>query len=431
VVIAAKARAPDAWPGFDVDPGVLIAVFEPAGPIYVIGDSSPPPEYRWLDDTHTIAVREGAPPDSLLGLQIALDWNGQSNNATAVPFTASMTSVVPLFLVHEAFHTHQVGLHRSEPQRFVQLSNPRFSDSSFVDLALLNLESAYLARALTASQKSTLRSSALTALAIRMRRCAQLGDEECARQRAMELNEGSAAYVASVLLDRNPLGGAPANVRDSLARGLTIVPDMSHLGRWHYYTSGHAWLLLLEEFGPPEWKARVELSSPDVVLTEVLGLMAGEAASLFDAAQLTDAWTAAQATARDVFVAEMARRDSVERAFWNRPGVPFRIEFGPVRSHATGRGLLADGRMEYTYNFGTNRIAIRGAARAFCCHGVLTVIPTTNRSALLDGRPVALDRIASHDAGILEIDLPELSLRMDRASLRVYRDSVTIVATSP
>jgi len=363
-------------------------------------------------------------------LQIALDWNGQSGNATAVSFTANMTSVVPLFLLHEAFHTHQARLRGSESKRFVELSNPEFPDSSFVDLALLNLESAYLARALTASQKSTLRSTALTALGIRMRRCALLGDEECARQRAMELKEGTAAYVASLLLDRAPGERASVNVRDSLARMLVALRDMSHLERWHYYTSGHAWLLLLEEFGPPEWKARVELSSPDMVLTEVLGLMPGEADSLFDAAQLTDAWTVAQATARDVFVAEMARRDSVERAFWDRPGVPFSIQFG-VRSFARGQGLLPDGRIEYTYNFGTNRIAIRGAARRICCPGVLTVIATTSRSALLDGRPVALDRIGSHDAGILEIDLPELTLRMDHAALHVYPDSVRIVATSP
>ncbi|MCR4339845.1 MAG: hypothetical protein NUW01_08165 [Gemmatimonadaceae bacterium] len=427
--INARDRA-SAWPGFDLDSAVLIAVVTPTGPVYVIGDSALPSGYRWLDDTRAIAVREGPPPDSLLGLQLGLDWNGRIGTATAGPLPADQAHLFPLFLVHEAFHTYQQRLQRANPRRFSQLPNPSFPDSSSVHLALLNLESAYLGRAIAASGKSTLRSNALTALAIRMRRCALLGEEECARERAMELIEGTAAYVASALLDRAPLGGAPMNVRDSLAQALVTVPDMSHLERWHYYTSGHAWLLLLEELGPPAWKSRVELSSPDVVLTEVLGLMPGEAASLFDAAQLTDAWTVAQATARDVFVAEIARRDSIERAFWDRPGVPFRIEFGQVRSLASGQSLLADGRIEYTYNFGTNRIVIRGAARKFCCHGVLTVVPTTSRSALLDGRAVALDSVGFHDSGTLDIDLPELTLRMNQASLRVYRDSVTIVSTS-
>ncbi len=59
------------------------------------------------------------------------------------------------------------------------------------------------------------------------------------------------------------------------------------------------------------------------------------------------------------------------------------------------------------------------------------MIPTTNRSALINGRAVPLDRIMDHGVGTLEIELPELTLRMERASLRVYRDSVTIVATSP
>ena len=427
--INARDRAP-AWPGFDIDRAVLIAVFQPTGPIYVIGDSALPFGYRWLDDTRAIAVREGTPPDSLLDLRLGLDWNGRIGSATSVPFSTGMVRLLPLFLLHEAFHTYQRRLQREDPRRFSEHPNPSFPRSSSVHLALLNFESAYLGRAIAASEKSTLRSNALTALAIRRRRCALLGEEECARQRAMELKEGTAAYVASMLLDRAPLGGAPMNVRDSLAQALVTVPDMSHLERWHYYTSGHAWLLLLEELGPLAWKSRVELSSPDVVLTEVLGLMPSDAASLFDAAQSTDAWTVAQATARDVFVAEVARRDSIERAFWDRPGIPFRIEFGQVRSLASGQDLLADGRMEYTYNFSTNRVVIRGAARQFCCHGVLTVVPTANRSALLNGRAVPLDSVGFHDAGTLEIDLPELTLRMERASLRVYRDSVTIVSSS-
>lgn len=247
----------------------------------------------------------------------------------------------------------------------------------------------------------------------------------------MELNEGTAAYVASVLLDRAPLGGAPVNVRDSLARELVTVRDMSHLERFHYYTSGHAWLLLLEELGPPDWKSRVELNSPDVVLTQVLRLLPGQADSLFDIAKATAAWTSAEATARIVLAAELARRDSTERAFWGRPGVPFSIQFGRVRSVARGQRLLPDGRTEHTYNFGTNQITIRGAARAICCPGVLTVVPTTNRSALLNGRAVALGSVGFHEAGTLEINLPELTLRMNHASLRVYRDSVTIASASP
>ena len=420
-----------AWPGFDLGRAVLIAVFQPTGPIYVIGDSSLPSGYRWLDDTRAIAVREGTPPDSLSELRVGLDWNGRIGSATGVPLPADQAHLLPLFLVHEAFHTYQQRLQRADRRRFSQLSNPSFPDSSPADLALLKLESVYLARAIAASEKSTRRSNALTALAIRKRRCELLGEDECARQRAMELKEGTAAYVASVLLDRASPDGAPMRVRDSLARELGTVRDMSHLQRWHYYSSGHAWLILLEEIGPTAWERRVELSSPDLVLAEVLRLTPSQADSLFGVAQTTEAWTSAQATARSVFTAELARRDSVERAFWDRLGVPFSIRFGQVSRVGQGQNLLPDGRIEHTYNFGSNVITIRGAARAICCPGVLTVVATANRSALLDGRAVRLDSIGSHGAGRLEIDLPELTLRMDRASLQVFRDSVAVVSTPP
>lgn len=428
--IAAKDRAARAWPGFDLERAVLIAAFRPAGPIYVIGDSSLPAGYRWLDDSRGISVREGAPPDSLLDLQLARDWNGRVGSATAMTFTAQEAPLLPLMLVHEAFHTFQKQRQRADPRTFAGLSDPNFPDSSSEDLALLNLESIYLARAITSSQQSAVRSNALTALAIRLRRCALLGQEECARQRAMELMEGTAAYVTSVLLDRASLAGAPLLVRDSLARELVGMRDMSRLQRWHFYTSGHAWLILLEGLGPPDWKSSVELSSPDNVLAQVLRLEPGQADSLFAVAQATPDWASAEATARTLLTAELARRDSVERAFWDRPGVPINIQFGPVRRVGRGQNLLPDGRIENTYTFGTNRITIRGGARTICCPGVLTVVPTTGRSALLNGRIVALDRMGSYEAGLLEIDVPELTIRMEHASLRVFRDSVTIVAAS-
>lgn len=430
VVTEAMRGAEAAWPGFDKEPGAIIAVIGRAGPIYVLGDTTLAAGYSWLDRSRAIATREGPPPDSLQGLRIAFDWNGRPAHATLVelsPATLPHTSIV---LVHEAFHSHQRRAARLDRTRWRGRENPRFPTDSDIHLALLYLESIHLARALTAAAPDSVHRSARLALAVRASRCTRLGEAECDRQRAMELIEGSASYVASVLLDRRQGGRDLQATRDSLAQELVTVRDMSHVERDHYYTSGHAWLLLLEQLGAAGWKEQVERTSPDRVLAEeVMRLQPGDVVSLVNEAFNSPEWDRARLSASTVVRADVARRDSTERAFWALPGIPVRISFGPVRQLGTATGGLPGGRKQFIYTFGTNRVVVRGDARDHCCGpGVVTIAPVEGRFALVDGRRVALDSVGVAAIGAVEIDIPELTMRMSRAQVTVYRDSVAIRA---
>jgi hypothetical protein len=417
------------WPGFDSREQVLLAAVQPDGPVYLIGDPNPPSDFRWLDPRRMVAIREGTPPDSLLtGLRLNMDWNGRAGAATAVTFSAGEGEYVAPFLLHEGFHTYQDQVNSEASSRFEGRSNPAFPDTSIQALALLNLEGAYLGRALQAESAEAARALARTALAVRMHRCEVSGQEECSQERGIEQREGTAVYVQAALLGEALGYGGPPLMRDSLARALAPVRDVRRLERWHFYDSGHAWLLLLDRFGPPGWKSQVELLSPDEVLADVLDVQKPEADSLVRAARQSSLWADAQRAAREAVGRGLARRDSVERAFWDRPGVPVRVYFGRVSRVSFSQTELPDGRLEQTFDFGSNRVVIRGRGRSICCPGAMTVATTAGRIAQVDGSAVPLDRAGAQARGTILLDLPEIELRLDRGELRVYSDSVTILA---
>lgn len=431
VLQAAEAisRTDSVWPGFAVRDQVLIAVVQPHGPVYLIGDPTPPPDYRWLDLRRQIAVREGPAPDSLVaGLQLNLDWNGRAGIATAVAFSPGQGELVAPFLLHEGFHTYQGQVNARAPDRFKGLSSPAFPDTSVEALALLNLEGEYLGRALRAEETEAARALARTALAVRILRCDALGEEECSQERSIEQREGTATYVQTAMLGEALGYGGPLLWKDSLSRALSPVRDLQRLERWHFYDSGHAWLLLLDEFGPPGWKSRVEVLSPDEVLADALNVQRPEVDSLVRDAQQSRHWGDALRSAREAVDHELARRDSVERAFWDRPGVPVRVYFGRISSLSSGQSRLPDGGVEHTFSFGSNTVTIRGSSRSICCPGAMTVVPVTGRVAQVDGRPVRLDQPGAYASGTIVLDLPEIALRFEKGDLRVHSDSVTIQA---
>jgi hypothetical protein len=215
---------------------------------------------------------------------------------------------------------------------------------------------------------------------------------------------------------------------DSLARALSPVQNFQRLERWYFYDSGYAWLLLLDRFGPADWKHRVEVSSPDQVLADVLGVSGAEADSLVQAAGQSASWSDARRSAEDVVRREIVRRDSLEKAFWNRPGVPVRVYFGRVTKLAFGQTKLSDGRLEQTFNFGPNQVVMRGPTRPICCPGAVTVVPVSGRVAEVNGAPVQLDKPGAQGTGSIVLDMPEIAVRLESGELRVYPDSITIRA---
>jgi hypothetical protein len=313
------------------------------------------------------------------------------------------------------------------PGRFRGLPNPDFPDTSVTALALLNLEGNYLARALRAKDKSEARRWARAAVAGRSRRCGDLGPVECARERALEQSEGTATFVTAALLGE-ALGYGPDGVwQDSLARALSPILDEKRLERWYLYDTGHAWLLLLERLGPAGWQERAESVAPDQVLAGILAVGPQASDMPVNAGEDT-AWTEALESAQRVVQRTPVRRDSAEREFWERPGVPIRVYFGRVTQINKAVHVLIDGRLERTLHFGGNEVTFRGPSRAICCPGEMTIAPVVGRHATVDGQIVRLDRPGVNATGVVGLDLPEITLRFGSAAVAVFADSVTIHA---
>lgn len=431
LIAGTRDRARAAWPGFDPGAQVLLAVLEPSGPVFVLGDERPPDLYRWVDRHALIAARTGPPPDSLRGLRLAFTWNGREQSATGVTFTStSPAQIIPHFLVHEAFHTYQRQAHAHDARRFVLRGNPVFPTWSVDAVGLLNLEGAYLAAAIQEPVAQAARSLAISALAVRAARCQALGTEECANERGIEHAEGTASYVTARTLGVALGYGGPAMWRDSMARSLSPIVDPRRLERWHFYDTGHAWLLLLQRFGPPGWEQEAEWHAPDQVLASTLAFDARTVDSLVALARGSARGRTAMASATAAVAQMQAARDSAARAFADRPGVPVRIYFGPVRRISEATSVRPDGILETVIEFDGNRVVLHGPVRDVCCPGRMTVARVAGREAHANGQRVPLDE-PGMVTGSLEVRLPELELRMLRAELRVFRDSVTISVLPP
>lgn len=439
------ARA--AWPGFGLRDHVLIVAAQPSGPTALVGDAAPPADYVSVDIARGIFLRPGPPPDSLSGLRTAVPWDGMPDRATAVSFREHNETLSAL--VHEAFHTFQARVRRERPGSFPSGATPDFPDTLAEPIGLLSLEGQHLAQAIAAPTADALRRQALAALAVRTRRCALLGETECDTERDIEQNEGTAQYVtALVLAGQTP--GAHRALADSLVRALEPLRGLSRLRRWHFYDTGHAWVLLLAQLAPPGWQRLVERTSPDRVLAAHLGFTPMAADSLF--AALVDSAAAAtyQVLAQQLVGSELATRDSVHRDFWARPGVPIRIyweSLGKMSSEWTPepgaspqnfRVRTASGKIleysvgirEYTIRFGDRANWIRTHGTTAHMHGdtpaIVVLAPVAGAMAFVDEQPVPLDRPGAVASGAIRLNLPAVGLALERAELRVYADSVTV-----
>ena len=436
-VRAIAPRAEQAWPRFNLAEQTLFIALQPAGPLFMAGDPSPPSEFSAIDAQRDVFRRNGAPPAAFAGLfQIGLDWNGGRANATSVTAPASQwrgfgrSNALSTYLVHEAVHTFQAQRRIAVPGSFpVGGTRPRFPDSVLINVALINLEGSFLARALRASNPAATRQLARQALAARARRCGFLGAEECSAEEEIEQGEGMAQYITAVLTDaigeRVPPGGP---WRDTLANALSPVRDLRRLGGLHYYDTGHAWIILLGRIAPASWEERVERDPPSRVLAAVLNATVAESRdSLIDIT--SPEWTEAIRAAQTAISREHARKDSAERAFWARPGVAIRVYPGAVRSTISDHSVAANGDVEDVFRFdgGPDQVTFRTPSRSACCPASYVVVaPVARRSVTVDGGAIPLDRVGTDAVGAVVLELRDVSVRFARARIRVFQDSVTI-----
>lgn len=432
-----SARASAVWPGFRLGKQVLILT-APSGPTVLTGDPNPPGDFGPLALDARVFIRHGVPPDTLTGSRVGMNWNGR----IATAFGYLPTGMLEV-LIHEAFHTYQGSL----KGEFLGSSagTPQFPDTSLAALTLLNLEGRFLASALAERSDQAARAAVLRALAVRARRCALLGADECDAERRIEQSEGSAAYVTALVL-----GQRREALADSIGPAVTKVDDLPRLARWHFYDTGLAWILLLDKLGPSGWKQRLGTVPPDSIFAEYFGLTSAAADSLARLADRSSEAEQARADARRTLAAESALADSVARAFVAQPGIPMRIRWqsgsGPQRTQFNwipgmrravniagpnaDRSTYVIGAQEARYYFDNPaaHLVIRAPALWVCCgdRGVEVRTPVTGKEARIDGTPVSLDVPGGRTLGELTLTLPAINVRARSAEVSVYPDSVTI-----
>ena len=443
---ALDAAASAAWPGFDLRSHVLIVAHEPEGPAALVGDSAPPPPWRAVDARRDVFLLDGPPPDSLAGLRVARTWNGRRYAATALSYRGPHTLAT---LIHEAFHTHQRRVQVARPQSFHSGATPNYPDTAIEAVAFVILEARLLAGALAAPTTDHQRERALAALAVRAHRCRVVGSQECASERDIERNEGTATYVAAAIVGTEP--GNP--VRDSLASlsaRLAGFADLTRLGRWHFYDTGVAWLTLLERLGLATWKTEVEIAPPDSVLASHLGLTSQRADSLWDQTNAAPMWEEARRTAERLVTTELALRDSVHRAFWAQVGTLVTVYWKMARSISSEwqplpgqvvRGFIVRdsvrGELEYSTGIAESTIriddrrnwiklkghsaSVHGSSQAF-----VAITPVAGRTARVGNRVVPLDFPAPAVHGQVAFQLDHIELMLENASLEVFTDSVIV-----
>jgi hypothetical protein len=443
---ALDMAASAAWPGFDLRSHVLIVAHDSEGPTALIGDSAPPPPWRAVDARRDVFLLEGRPPDSLAGLRIARTWNGRPRAATALSYRGPHTLGT---LIHEAFHTYQRRVQVARPQSFQSGATPNYPDTTIQAVALVIMEARLLASAMDAPTRDRQHERALAALAARAQRCRVVGSEECASERDIERNEGTATYVAAAVV-----GTEPANpIRDSLASvplRLAGFADLTRLGRWHFYDTGVAWLTLLERLGPATWKAAVEIAPPDSVLASHLGLTSQRADSLWRQTTAGPVWDDARRIAERLVTTELALRDSVHRTFWAHAGTLVKIywkmansissEWQPrpgqvvrgfrVADSVRGEVGYSTGLAESTIRIDDRRNWIKLKGRSASLHGshpaFLAITPVAGRTARVGNQVVPLDLPAPALHGQVSFQLDDIEVMLENASLEVFADSVIV-----
>jgi hypothetical protein len=240
------------WPGFEprLHP---IAIYDGEKTL-LLRHASPPEGFTPLEGQEGTWAFEGRHP--------AMRWN------STVPIGGEMTATLLLtiepgravaleasYLLHEVFHLYSKPRHLSwSPDEMARYSYPMDSEENYY---LLILEEEALARAVEADRPEVAASWAAIALAAREQRIAQLDPEHLAYETALEMQEGTAVYMARLAVNA---------VRDTTRLREWLAPEEI---RWRFYDTGAALAALLDRFDP-RWKDRLE-AEPEATLAELLG----------------------------------------------------------------------------------------------------------------------------------------------------------------
>jgi hypothetical protein len=284
------------WPGFEPR-RITLEVFD-GGRTWLLRHPTPPAEFRPFPGEKDVAVFGGRHESLRANTSIVL---GGIATATA-SFEGHQESPRRLagLLIHEAFHVFQARRHPKWGGNEVEQLLYPVDDPEV--LAQRRLESAALARALSAGNPSATLAWAARALSARRDRFARLPESASAYERGTEMKEGLARYVET----------------RAAGQGEPLLPEEefpAQAVRLRSYASGCAIGLILDRLAPT-WKHQLE-EKDDVALDELLRrAVAGGRAIEFSAADEE----AARRRAADDVVALKARNAALLREFLRAPG---------------------------------------------------------------------------------------------------------------
>jgi hypothetical protein len=239
------------WPDFD--PRQLpIAIYD-GNRTLLLRHPSPTEEFQPLAGHDGVWVFEGR--------HQAMRWNstapiGEVRTATLV-LTIEPGRAVELeasYLLHEVFHLFSKQRHPTwSPNEMLRYSYPIADQESYF---LLIYEEELLARAVEADDDDVAASWAMAALTARRDRVRSLAPEHLEYDNALEMQEGTAVYMARLVVDK---------VRDTSRLREERPPESI---RWRFYDTGAALAALLDRLDP-DWKHELE-ARPEVTMAELL-----------------------------------------------------------------------------------------------------------------------------------------------------------------
>ena len=234
------AVAQEAWPGFRVS-NWPIAVFDGKQTL-LLRHPSPPNGFKPLPGRPGIFACAGRYP-AIAG-NSTVDIEGV-RTATVIATPGSARESTLLACVEELFHVFWLRRHTSfRPNEMARYAYPAKDPGN---LRRRLAEDEALARALETGETSQATTWAAAALQIRHEREALLTADDRAFETGLEMMEGTANYVARVVVG---LKGAETASRLRAQRPADQL-------RWRFYDSGAAICLLLDRL-QSDWKARID-----------------------------------------------------------------------------------------------------------------------------------------------------------------------------
>lgn len=420
---AAAART--VWPGFNPAEWP-IALFDGERTI-LLRHPSPPPEFTPMTGRPGVLVTPGR--------HAAVTGNstreiGGRRTATVIATPGQDIESTMLACVEEVFHVFWLARNPSfRPNEMARYAYP-VTDAG--NLGPMLAEEEALARAIQAKADPEAAAWAVAAIRHRTERVARVTDEVRQYERALEMMEGTANYVARMAVGQAPDATATRLRRERPAEDI----------RWRFYDTGTALCLLLDRFDPG-WQARID-GRADVTIGQALSAAltarGGQVAS-FSAAEDSAFRTRAEAAVADL----VARRQRLRKELDERAGArlvievavgapPLRVErFDPLALMVLDAGEVAharnitlagtDGRVEVTNtayvrgSFSGNVALTRPAGPHPLAGGI--------RQVTVVGIPTA--PAIERDGDTVELAAPGVHLRFASAEVRKDGDTIRVV----